>query len=100
MDENFLTECCKLKFVLKFLKNKVSWSKISRKTVSLPHEVYIYRDPETGEHLGMALVDFKTKLESELFIHIYDQKTIMGSKLTCFFDTFGAQLIYFAITLC
>lgn len=54
-----------------------------------PFEITVYYNPITNKHLGIALMDFKSKIDSDEFIAKYNQKTIMGSTVSCFYDPLG-----------
>lgn len=53
----------------------------------------VYYHPFTEKHLGLALIDFNNSKDSENFICKYNGKTIMGNRVSCFFDPFG-ELFY------
>lgn len=53
------------------------------------YEVIVYYDPLTQKHLGMALMDFKSKVDSDSFILKHNDKTMMGSTVSCFYDPLG-----------
>lgn len=65
------------------LKN--NFSKIGEE----PTEIIVYYHPETKKHLGMALIDFEKSASSVKFISKYHQNSVMGSVITCEFDTMG-----------
>uniref|UniRef100_A0A914HS56 [histone H3]-lysine(4) N-trimethyltransferase n=1 Tax=Globodera rostochiensis TaxID=31243 RepID=A0A914HS56_GLORO len=91
IDEKFLKELCK-KIPSATATKQSQNANNNGHCGAEPFELLIYRHPITGRHMGMALIDFGHRVESEAFIARYNGKTMMGKAVQCYFDPFAYKL--------